>query len=151
MQQFATFVVNHWDLFLALAVILALLTSGPLNRRMRGFSDIDPGTAVQMMNHQDALILDVRDESEIKGGKALGAIHIPLRSLKDRLAELDGYRERPIIVSCRTGSRSTTACGQLRKEGFATVYSLKGGMMAWQNDGLPLARAETGRKKHKRG
>ncbi|MFO7592982.1 MAG: rhodanese-like domain-containing protein [Pseudomonadota bacterium] len=148
MSQFIEFATNHWDLFLALAIILFMMFSGGLGSRMRGFKEIGPTESVQILNHEDALMLDVREDSEYKEGHILDSTHIPLGKLNERLKELEKYRQKPIIVSCRSGHRSANACAKLRKNGFENLYNLKGGVMAWQNAGLPLQK-QTKKKKRK--
>lgn len=152
MQQLGEFVVNHWDLFLALVLLTAMMFGGNLNSRLRGFTNVEPVNAVQLINHDDAVILDVRENNEVSDGLILGAQHIPLGSLKNRISELDEHKGKPVIVGCRSGHRSGVACGQLRKAGFETVYNLKGGILAWKNAGMPLTREtkESKRKKNKR-
>lgn len=150
MQQYIEFITNHWDLFLALALILAMIFGGGIMSRLRGFKNIEPFQAVQFMNHDDALLVDVREEREVKEGIIRDARHIPLGKLKQNLNELENYKEKPIIVACRSGHRSATACAMLRKEGFATVYNLRGGVMAWQSAGLPLHKEGSDKKKRKK-
>lgn len=148
MPQFIEFATNHWDLFLALAIILFMMFSGGLGGRIRGFKEVSPAESVQILNHDDALMLDVREDSEYKEGHILDSMHIPLGKLPDRLDELEKYRQKPIIVSCRSGHRSANACAKLRKNGFENLFNLKGGVMAWQNAGLPLQKP-TKKKKRK--
>ena len=138
MSQFIEFATNHWDLFLALAAILFMMFSSSLTSKLRGFTEIGPADAVQLINHESATLLDVREDREYQDGHILDAIHIPLTKLAGRLDELGDLKNRPVVISCRSGHRSATACAQLRKNGFETVYNLKGGVMAWQNAGLPL-------------
>lgn len=147
MSQYIEFVINRWDLFLALAIILALMFSGGLMRRIRGYKEIDTAEAVLMMNHNDAIMLDVREDSEFKDGHILDAIHIPLGKLAGRVNELAAYKNREVIVNCRSGHRSASACGRLRKSGFEKVYNLKGGIMAWQSASLPLEKPGKGKKR----
>lgn len=147
MQQFGEFVVNHWDLFLALALILMMLYGGTISSRMSGFNHIDPTGTVRLMSHDDALLLDVREDGEFAEGHIAGAHHIPLGSLTSRLTELDSAKQRPVVVACRSGHRSGVACRQLRKQGFEQVYNLRGGMMAWQNASLPVDRGGNGKKR----
>ncbi|QEP43210.1 rhodanese-like domain-containing protein [Ectothiorhodospiraceae bacterium BW-2] len=149
MERLAEFVVNHWDLFLALLIILLMMVWGPLMRRIRDYKEIEAVDAVALMNHRDALLIDVREEGEVKEGYILNSLHIPLRDLGKRLDELESYRARPLIVGCRSGSRSAMACGTLRKQQFAEVYNLRGGVMAWQSAGLPLSKPDKRRKKRK--
>jgi rhodanese-related sulfurtransferase len=147
MPQLFEFVVNHWDLFLALAIILFMMFSGGLSSRLRGFTQVGPLEAVQLLNHNDPVMLDVREDGEYKDGHIIDSIHIPLGKLDTQMSELEKFREKPIIVSCRSGHRSSHACAKLRKSGFETVYNLKGGVVAWQNAGLPLQKQAKGKKR----
>lgn len=148
MQQFGEFFINHWDLFLILAITLAMLGFNLFGARLRGYQETDPMIAVQLMNHRDALFLDVREEAEIKSGLVPDALHIPLGKLVSRIQELEKYKDRPVIVGCRSGHRSARGCAILRKHGFETVYNLRGGVMAWVNANLPLHKG--GKRKNKK-
>ncbi len=147
MQKLFEFVVNHWDLFLALAIILAMMFGGGLSRRLKGYKEVETLDAVQLINHQDALLVDVREDSEYREGHVSGSLHIPLGSLDRRADELAKHRDKPIIVGCRSGHRSARGCAILRKHGFENVYNLKGGMMAWQNAGMPLSKPGKSKKR----
>jgi len=138
MSQYLEFATNHWDLFLALGIIIAMLLGNTLGSRLRGYSQLEPVDAVRLFNHEGAVIVDVREEKEFAEGHILDSLHIPLGKLGERLGELANLREKAIIVSCRSGHRSAAACARLRKEGFETVYNLRGGVLAWQSAGLPL-------------
>jgi len=140
MQRFGEFFINHWDLFLALAVILAMLIGGPIMRRIRGYKEVEPLDAVQLINHQDALLVDVREDSEYRDGHVQDSLHVPLSRFASELGKLENHKEKTIIVGCRSGHRSAKACGILRQNGFESVYNLKGGVMAWQSAGMPLTR-----------
>lgn len=147
MSQLLEFVTNHWDLFAALAIILFMMFSGGLGSRLRGFTQVSALEAVQLLNRDGAMLLDVREDGEYKDGHIIDALHIPLGKLGERMGELEKFREKSIIVSCRSGHRSASACARLRKNGFATVYNLKGGVMAWQSAGLPLQKPTKGKKR----
>ena len=150
MSQYLEFAINHWDLFAALAIILAMLMGSTLGSRLRGYTQVEPVNAVRLINHDDAVMLDVREDKEVADGLILDSVHIPLGKLADRMDELANLREKPIIVSCRSGHRSATACARLRKEGFQTVYNLKGGVLAWQNAALPLQKKKRAKSKKKK-
>ncbi len=75
-------------------------------------------------------LVDVRQESEYKQSHLPGALLIPLGELEDRFTELDSSRKT--IVYCRSGARSRSACQFLEQRGFAKVYNMKGGILAWQ-------------------
>lgn len=136
-SQLLEFVANHWYLFLALVVILGLLIHNLLVGNKGG---VDPLGATEMINHQEAVIIDVRPAADFAKGHIINAVNIPMNGFKNQMTILSKYRGKPIIVSCRSGSQSAVACNQLRKEGFEGVYNLKGGILSWQAANLPLTR-----------
>lgn len=99
---------------------------------------LSPAEATLKMNREDAIVLDVRETSEWGSGHIGGARHITLGQLDSRLSELEKFKERPIIVVCATGNRSSSACGNLKKHGFGKVFNLGGGIGAWRDANLPL-------------
>lgn len=127
---------NIWLILLA-AMSGFMLFGGGLRGRLSGVKQVSPQQAVMLFNHEDALVLDVRENSEYADGRITKAKHIPLGQLKNRLGELEKYKNRPIVAVCRSGNRSSHACGILRKAGFEQVNNLAGGMMAWEQAGLP--------------
>ncbi|MDD2686358.1 MAG: rhodanese-like domain-containing protein [Gallionella sp.] len=126
-------------------IMIALFSGGMLiwsfiGNRVRGIRDADAVAALQLINHKNALVLDVREDSEYKSGHLLNAKLIPLGKLKERVGELEKYKAQPIVVVCRSGQRSGMACGILGKLGFSEVYNLSGGVTAWQKQNLPLTK-----------
>lgn len=138
--QLLEFVSNHWILFIALAVISGLLIH---NLIVGEQGSIDPLGATDLINHRDAAVIDVRPSADYSKGHIINAINIPMNGFRNQIATLNKHKNKPLVVSCRSGSQSQLACGILRKEGFEEVYNLRGGVMAWQNANLPLTR-----KKH---
>ena len=106
--------------------------------RIRGIKEVDCSAALQLINHKNALILDVRDDGEYLAGHILNSMPIPLSKLGGRMDELEKYQEQPIVVVCRSGNRSVSACAALGKRGFTQAYNLAGGIIAWQKANLPL-------------
>jgi rhodanese-related sulfurtransferase len=139
MQQLIEFVTNHWELFLALVVIVALLLRSFL-AESGGKDSVDPMGATELINHKDAVVIDVRPEAEFRDGHIINAVQVPMNQLGSQLDRLAKFKKRPVIVSCRSGSQSAAACRTLRKEGFEEVYNLKGGILAWKNANLPVTR-----------
>lgn len=80
---------------------------------------------------QELLLLDVREPHEAEQSRIPGARLIPLGSLEAALAELEPWRERPVVIHCRSGARSRRACQLLRSKGFRQVENLAGGIEAW--------------------
>jgi len=140
MSQVASFIINHWVLFLALVIILTMLTTNILKAKLLGFKEIKPAEVVQLMNHKNAVILDVRDDKEFSAGHILNAVNIPLGVMEGRLIELEQYRSKPIIISCRTGQQSARAGMIMHKQGYKDIYKLAGGMTAWQSANMPVTK-----------
>jgi len=127
-----------------LMLVAVVITSGFMlfwsffGNRIRGIKEVNTVEALQLINHKNAFILDVRNEVEFQSGHILNAKLIPLTNLSGRTGELERYREQPIVVVCRSGQRSASACALLGKQGFTQAYNLSGGVMAWQKSNLPL-------------
>jgi rhodanese-related sulfurtransferase len=130
---------NIWTVFIAITSGLMLLWSF-FGNSVRGVNAVNGAQALDLINHKNALVLDVREESEFKSGHILNAKWIPLGRLVDRIGELERYREQSIVVVCRSGQRSASACATLGKQGFTQAYNLSGGVIGWQKSNLPLER-----------
>src|SRR5262249_23206811 len=107
-------------------------------RTYRSGNDVGTFEAVQLINRRDAVVLDVRDTGEFGAGHIANPRHIPEAQLARRRKELEKSKSRPILVSCRSGSRAPAAGDVLRKHGFGEVFALRGGIAAWQQASLPL-------------
>lgn len=130
---------NIWLILLAV-VSGFMLFGGGLFGRLSGIKQVSPQQAVMLFNHEDALVLDVREKSEWADGHIANAKHVPLAQIKDRLSDLEKHKDKPIIAVCRSGNRSGHACGILKKAGFEKLHNLTGGMQAWNQAGLPSER-----------
>ncbi|MDX1605981.1 MAG: rhodanese-like domain-containing protein [Candidatus Competibacterales bacterium] len=140
MTEFFDFALRHWYLFAALFAILGLLIGGEVVRKLRGVSGLNPTQALALINHQDAVVVDIRDGNEYKAGHLPEARHIPMRELDQRTKELHKFKNRPIIVYCNTDTRAGSAGAKLKKAGFEQIHSLRGGLAAWRNANLPVTR-----------
>mgnify|MGYP000712206669 CR=1 FL=1 len=87
-----------------------------------------------------AVVIDVREAGEYNAGHLLDARHIPVGELAKRTAELEKFKDKPIILNCQSGARSASACSILSKAGFARVHNLEGGIAAWEQAGMPISR-----------
>lgn len=133
------FVINNWYLFLAAAVIIALLVGQPLRARLSGIVTLRPHEAVRIINRENAVLVDVREAPEYEAGHIPNALHIPLAGIADA-KPLQKLKEKPVVLYCRSGQRSMQAGSKLRAQGFTQLYNLAGGIGAWQNENLPVER-----------
>lgn len=107
-------------------------------RPFRSGREVSVVEAVQLINRKDALVIDLRDTGDYEAGHIANARHIPERELADRLKELEKFKDRPLIVACASGSRSSAAAQLLRRGGFTEAFNLQGGIGAWQQANMPL-------------
>ena len=140
LTQISEFAANHPLLVLAFVALLALTFLNELKIATQRFASLTPAAAVQLMNKGDVVLLDVREPSETAGGKIAGAIQIPVGALSKRVGELEKHKDKTLLVYCKVGSRAGVACKELTRNGFDKVFSLNGGIMAWQDAHLPVTK-----------
>ena len=144
MTQFFAFLQNNpmnMVLFGTVLVTGGMLIWPLIARLMRPGQEVGPIEAVQLINRRDAVVLDVRDAADYKAGHITNARHLPEAEIDSRMKELDKIKARPIIVSCARGNRSLNVANRLRKLGFSDVFSLRGGIAAWQQANMPLEKS----------
>ncbi len=100
--------------------------------------EADVRKVVEALPQDGAVLVDVREPHEWRAGHAPQARHIPLQPLPNHLDDLP--RGAPIYLICRSGSRSHTAAAFLRRNGFERPVNVRGGMVAWGREGLPVER-----------
>lgn len=122
----------------AVAVISGAMLVLPLLRRGAGGPSVTTLEATQMINRQDALVLDVREQAEYAQAHILNARGLPLSQLEARIGDIEKFKDKPLIVYCATDNRSSSAAATLKKRGFSNVVVLSGGFAAWQQAGLPV-------------
>jgi rhodanese-related sulfurtransferase len=129
--------INQNILLVSLVVVSGLSLLWPMLAKQSG-NHIGPAEATQLINREDAYILDVREAGEYAAGHLPEAKNIPTGKLVERVAELEKFKDKPIIVCCASGIRSNKACDELKKLGFEKLYSLSGGVDAWVGAGYPI-------------
>ena len=124
--------------------LLVMIVSGALwiwltvRLRWSPIREIGALEATQLINRRDALMLDLREPKDFEGGRVPNAVHLPQSQLASRGHELGKLTGRPVIAYCERGQRSRAAGAALTKLGFAEVYTLRGGLRAWSEAGLPV-------------
>ena len=105
-----------------------------------GAKEIDTSKAIELINYQDALIIDVRDDSEYESGHLPNSKHMPSEKMEERWVEITKYKDKPIVVIYKSGIRSSHASNILQKNGFKQVHNLIGGIDAWKRASLPIVK-----------
>ncbi|MGK0273453.1 MAG: rhodanese-related sulfurtransferase [Cocleimonas sp.] len=140
MQEYIDFVVENPLYFIGLIIVIGMLIKIETARFTRKFKMLNTNEAVKLMNNDETIIVDVREDKEIKDGIIKNAQHITLGQLPDRIGLLGTNKQAPILVYCRSGTRSSTACNTITKAGFEDVSSIKGGVLAWEAANLPTVK-----------
>ncbi len=138
-----TFLLDNL-IFVALALASGGLLLWPLLKRGEGSATLSPLQATQLINHDNAVIVDIRDEKDFAAGSLAGARNLPEATLATRASELVRFKARPLLIICASGQRSTRAISIFTAQGFAEVHALAGGIAAWKQAALPLVQSTRG-------
>ena len=98
--------------------------------------NVDVATVKALQGHDDVVILDVREQSEYDAGHIADVKLIPLNDVPNRLSDIP--KDKPVIVTCRSGNRSGQATDFLRQQGYTNVHNMTGGLNAWQQAGYTV-------------
>jgi rhodanese-related sulfurtransferase len=134
----SSFLADNWIWIFAAASSGGILLWQQIQQAGNG--GISPALAVQMMNKEKAVVIDVCSAEEFAAGHVAGAKNIPLGELGTAKG-LPGNKKLPIVVVCASGARSAKAAAELRKLGHENVQSLAGGLKAWREANLPVEKA----------
>ena len=140
MELFIQFVINHWALWLVLAVLIGLLLQMELSTQVGGVKLVSPVQMTNLMNHDNAFVIDSRDDKAFKEGHIIGATNISQDDFDRKLKKLQKYKNKAVVVYCVVGQGSLKFGSKLIKEGFEQVYSLKGGIKAWTAANMPVTK-----------
>ena len=130
------FFIDNWFLFLA-AVVSGGLLVWPLLNKGAGGGKVSASDAVQLINRERAVLIDVSEPAEYAAGHAAGSKSVPLGKL-EASNDLPKNKALPLVVVCPTGSRASRAVATLNKLGFANARALAGGFAAWREANLPV-------------
>ena len=138
--QLEQFILNHWTLWLALLVILLLIFISEFLTQKKRAKTLSPSAAVDMMNHQDAVVIDLRDPDTFRTGHIIDAICSPADDFNQK--RMEKYKSKPLILVCSRGIQSAALATKLREQGFENPMVLGGGITAWQAANLPLVKGK---------
>jgi len=133
------FVLDNWYLiFLALASGVMLLLPA---LKGAGAGTLGTAQAVQLINREKAVVIDVCEPEEFAAGHVGGAKNIPLGQLQERLPQVAKNKAVPIILVCAKGARASRAAGIAKGLGYEKAQALAGGLTAWREANLPVEKA----------
>ena len=133
------FIVDNWML-IAVAVSSGAMLLWPLVKGASGGA-LSPAGAVQLINRERAVVIDVCEADEFAAGHVGGAKNVPLNQLEERLPQVVKNKALPVILVCASGSRSVRAEGIARKLGYEKAQAMAGGLKSWKDANLPVEKA----------
>ena len=134
------FFIENWYLFAVALVSGSLLIWPVLSQGTTGGIKVSAADAVQLINRERAVLIDISEPAEYAAGHVAGSRNVPLASLEGS-RELPKNKSLPLVVVCPTGTRAPRAVAVLRKLGFENARSLAGGLNAWRAANLPVEKA----------
>jgi rhodanese-related sulfurtransferase len=143
MDQFSTFVnfiIEHWELAVLFVVLLLACVANEVAHRSFGIPCVGPQKAVYLINHQRALVVDIRQEEAFAKGHIVGSMNVPSLLLESKLNVLKKQLDIPVIVVCTNGQESAKVAKILKTQGFKALYRMQGGLQAWKEADLPLVK-----------
>ncbi len=146
MQEFLTrlphFIANHVLLVAAFIVIILALAGLEVSRRFRGFRELTPGALVQMINRGEPLVVDLSAIADYEKGHIAGSRHVAPSQFDPENKDLAKAKGLQVVTVCKNGMESGKAAKRLVKAGFTNVATLAGGINAWKQAELPLAKGK---------
>jgi rhodanese-related sulfurtransferase len=137
-MEFIQFLQGELLLTGTLFALIILLIVNIYSEKYRKYQVVDTNGAVSLMDDDELIIIDVREEKERKAGFLNNDLNIPMGQVKAKMDSLD--KSKNILVYCKSGTRSDRIADILSKNDFQKVSSLKGGFNAWLKADLPIQR-----------
>src|SRR6202020_31678 len=137
MQDIFLFAQHHATLSIALVIVLVLLVILEFIKLKQRAQQLSPALGTKMINHQNAIVLDIRNAEAFATGHIVDAISIPFAELESKYKKLDKSKALPILIVCATGQESLRAANLLIKNGF-NAFILTGGIRGWKEAEMPL-------------
>ena len=137
MQDLVTFISQHLLLSLAAVFIFVLIVLIEIIRVKRNVFHITPAKAIQLINRENAVVIDVRPQDAYHKGHVIDAISLSPKDVIEASKKLEKFKIRPIIIVANTGNEAQKMAASLLKRGY-NAYSLIGGMRTWNEGQHPL-------------
>ena len=134
------FLLDNWML-ISVALTSGALLMWPVIAGGARAGSLSPANAVQLINREKAVVIDVGEPHEFAAGHVIGSKSVPFGQLEDRLPGLVKNKALPVIMVCPVGARAARAVGVAKKLGFEQAQSIAGGLKAWRDAGLPVEKA----------
>jgi rhodanese-related sulfurtransferase len=140
LHKLPTFVGNHLALSALFVVILLALVAMEFGRLLRKYKELTPGGLTLLINRESPLLVDLSARADFEKMHVPGARHVLPSQFDPEHKDLAKAKDMPVVVMDKDGRGSDKAAQRLVKAGFTKVYTLGGGVLAWQQAQLPVAK-----------
>lgn len=137
MALFFEFLAQQWILAAALLAVIVMLV---MHEARKAGTSLSPQQAINLVNAEQGVFVDLRDTAEFRAGHIVDAMHIPASKLMGNTGLLEKYRDKPVVLVCKMGQSAGGVGKKLNADGFGKVCIMRGGMMEWGNLQLPLVK-----------
>jgi rhodanese-related sulfurtransferase len=137
LDKFFLFAGEHFALVASFVVLVGLFL---YTEALRGGEQVSPQEASNLVNHEEALIIDLRSGDAFRKGHIHGSENVSADKLDGEIARLEKQGDKPLILVCELGNQSGTVGRKLQSRGFKRVYRLRGGIDAWIGNHMPLVK-----------
>ncbi len=135
------FIIDNWMLFAVAISSGAMLLWPTIKGNVVGGGALQPNAAVQLINREKAVIVDVSETEEFAAGHIGGAKNIPVNDIETRLEGAVKNKALPLILVCSSGARASRVAAVAKKLGYGNTQVLAGGLKAWKEANLPIEKA----------
>jgi rhodanese-related sulfurtransferase len=132
--------MDNWML-ISVALSSGLLLLWPVIAGGARPGNLSPAGAVQLINREKAVVIDVGEPHEFAQGHVVGSKNVPLGQIEEKLPFLVKNKNLPVIMVCPVGARAAKAAAAAKKLGFEQAQAIAGGLKAWRDTGLPVEKA----------
>lgn len=139
MQDITTFISNHAILFFAACIVIIILLIVEALRAKRGGFNISPLKTTQLINHENAVVIDIRSADAFQSGHIIDALSMQASEVTKLNKKFEKLKAKPIIIVCNGGIESQKIATFLLKNGY-NAYSLAGGMRSWLSAQMPIVK-----------
>lgn len=138
-NEIIPFIKNHLFLSLGWIALFGLIIYTTIKSKLSKVILIDNTQAIQMINKEDAVVVDLRSADRFKKGHVTGALNIlPVDINNGSIKSIEKFKQSPVILMDENGISTNTVGENLYKQGFMQVFILKDGILGWDGDNLPL-------------
>ena len=143
LHRLPEFIGNHPFLSFGFIGVIAAMIAMEVNRLTRGYKGLTPAGLTQLINKNNALLIDVSSIQDYEKGHIPGSRHVAMSQFDPENKDLAKAKDLPVAIYCKTGQTSGTAAKRLKKAGFSDVYTLDGGLRSWIEAQLPLVKGRS--------